>query len=54
MDILLFIPDLVLEVGEWSSSWDTDRLNPRKSGALLGGDGLGGQAKTNQYNLWHL
>ena len=36
MDILLFIPDLVLEVGEWSSSWETDRLNPRKSGALLG------------------
>ena len=51
VDILLFIPDLeskdglcwikeatdlMLEVGEKSSVWDTDLLRPRKSGALLG------------------
>ena len=29
-------PHRVLEVGEKSSIWDTDRLRPRKSGALLG------------------
>ena len=29
-------PDLMLEVGEKSSIWDTDLLRPLKSGALLG------------------